>query len=121
MSIIKRFHTNDRMSQIVVHGETIYISGQVAWKNRGQDCALQATEILETIEKYLQEAGSDKQHILSASVWLTDVATQLETFNQIWDKWVPQGHAPARACVQSPLVFPDFFVEVAVVAVKKQN
>ncbi len=116
---IQRFHTNERMSQIVVHGDTVYIAGQVAWKNRGGSITDQTTEILNAIETYLSEVGSDKEHMLSASVWLSDAASQLEEFNAIWDKWIPEGHAPVRACVQSTLVAPDFHVEVAVVAAKK--
>ena len=107
------------MSQIVVHGDTVYIAGQVAWKNRGGSITDQTNEILSVIETYLEEAGSDKNHMLSASVWLSDAAAQLEEFNQVWDNWIPEGQAPTRACVQSTLVAPDFHVEVAVVAAKK--
>ena len=116
---IQRFHTNERMSQIVTHGDTVYIAGQVAWKNRGGSITDQTNEILDAIDNYLIEAGSDKWNMLSASVWLSDAAAQLEEFNQVWDNWVPEGHAPTRACVQSTLVAPDFHVEVAVVAAKK--
>ncbi len=116
---IQRFHTNERMSQIVAHDDTVYIAGQVAWQNRGGSITDQANEILSVIEKYLDEAGSDKEHMLSVSVWLSDAASQLEEFNQVWDKWIPEGHAPTRACVQSTLVAPDFHVEVAVTAAKK--
>lgn len=119
MTHIQRHHTNDRMSQIVVHGNTVYIAGQVAWKNKGGSIADQTAEILNAIESYLLEAGSSKEHMLSASVWLSNVALQFDEFNQVWDKWVPKGHAPARACVEAVLAGPDFYVEVAVIAAKK--
>ncbi|MCB9973854.1 MAG: RidA family protein [Rhodospirillales bacterium] len=118
---IQRFHTNERMSQIVVHGDTVYLAGQVAWKNRGKSIAEQTQEILSAIDGYLAEVGSDKHHLLSANIWLTDVASQFADFNAAWEAWLPQGQAPVRACVESPLVAPDFHVEVAVIAVKKRN
>lgn len=107
------------MSQIVTHGETVYIAGQVALQNRGKSITEQTTEILGNIEKYLLEAGSDKDHMLSASVWLSDVAVQFDEFNKVWDNWMPKGQAPTRACVEAKLVAPDFHVEVAIVAAKK--
>ncbi len=116
---IQRINTNQRLSQVVVHGGLIYISGQVAVQNRGKSITDQTTEILGAIEKYLAETGSDKNHMLSATVWLSDMS-HYDEFNKVWDVWVPQGQAPSRACVEAKLVFPDFNVEVAVVAAVKE-
>lgn len=116
---IKRLHTNQRMSQAVVHGNTVYLAGQVAVETRGKSITEQTTEVLGNVEKYLNEAGSDKTRMLSASVWLSDMKDFAE-FNSVWDSWVPEGQAPSRACVQSNLVFPDFNVEVAVIAALKE-
>lgn len=116
---IQRINTNQRMSQAVVHNGVVYIAGQVAVNNRGKTVTEQTIEVLGAIEKYLAETGSDKNHMLSATVWLTDMAS-FDEFNKVWDAWMPQGHAPARACVEAKLVFPDFNVEVAVVAALKE-
>ena len=116
---IERLHANQRMSQIVVHNGTVYIAGQVPKESKGKSIAEQATEVLNAIDKYLAEAGSDKSHMLSASVWLSDMK-YFEEFNKVWDFWVPQGNAPARACVEAKLVLPEYHVEVAVVAATKE-
>ena len=116
---ITRINTNQRLSQVVVHGDTVYISGQVAVANRGKSITEQTTEILGAVEKYLADTGSDKNHMLSATVWLSDMS-HYDEFNKVWDAWVPQGQAPSRACVEAKLVFPDFNVEVAVVAAVKE-
>lgn len=119
MTGIARRHSNQRMSQLVVYGGVAYLAGQVAQETRGQAVAAQAREILSNIDRYLEEAGSDKTYILSASVWLSDMKDFAE-FNEVWDAWVPQGHVPARACVEAKLAAPDFNVEVAVVAALKE-
>jgi enamine deaminase RidA (YjgF/YER057c/UK114 family) len=107
------------MSQVVVHGNTLYMAGQVATESRGQSVTEQTREILARIEQYLIENGSDKISILSANVWLSDISTFNE-FNEVWDNWVVEGHMPCRACVESKLVFPDMNVEVAVIAALKE-
>jgi enamine deaminase RidA (YjgF/YER057c/UK114 family) len=119
MTAIARKHSNHRMSQLVVHGGTAYLAGQIAMENRGQSITKQTEEIMAAIDRLLAEAGTDKMHILSATVWLSDMKDFAE-FNTVWDAWVPQGHVPARACVEAKLVAPDFNVEVAVVAAVKQ-
>lgn len=107
------------MSQAVRHGQTLYISGQVPLQTRGQDMAAQAREVLAALEKHLLANNSDKDHMLFASVWLSDMK-DFDSFNTVWDSWVPAGKAPARACVEAKLVAPDFNVEVALTAAVKE-
>lgn len=116
---IQRTDTNQRLSQCVKSGSTIYISGQVPLQTRGKSITEQTKEILSAIEKYLLSSGSDIEHMLFANVWLSNLDDFAE-FNAVWDAWVPQGHAPARACVEAKLVAPDFNVEVAVIAAVKE-
>lgn len=113
MTEIIRQHTNERMSQIVIHHGTIYLAGQVG--NRGDSVAEQTRTCLEKVEKLLGEAGSDRMHILQCTIWLADMADFAE-MNSVWDGWVPQGHAPARACGEAKLAHPDLKVEVLVTA-----
>ena len=103
------------MSKAVVHGNTVYLAGQVADKAAGKGVGEQTHEILGIIDALLQEAGTDKTRILSANIWLTDIGTFAE-MNKEWDAWVPQGHAPARATVESTLAAPPYKVEIAVIA-----
>lgn len=113
---IKRMHTNDRMSQCVVHGETVYLAGQVAQSAPGESVTDQTKAILNQIDALLGEAGTDKNKILSATIWLCSMDDFAE-MNAVWDAWVPQGNAPARACVESPrLASPSFTVEIGIIA-----
>jgi enamine deaminase RidA (YjgF/YER057c/UK114 family) len=112
---IQRFEVGPRMSQCVVHGDTVYTAGQVAQGARGASVAEQTRDILATIDRLLAEAGSDKSKLLTANIWLTDIKA-FEQMNQIWDAWVVPGNAPARACVESKLAHPDYKVEIMVTA-----
>jgi enamine deaminase RidA (YjgF/YER057c/UK114 family) len=99
----------------VVHGNIVYLAGQVADKTVGKSVAEQTQEIVGIIDSLLAEAGSDKTKILSATIYLSEIATFPE-MNSVWDKWVVQGHTPARATVEARLVTPDYKVEIAVIA-----
>lgn len=115
MTAIERHHTNQRMSQIVVHGDTIYLAGQVGTAH--QPVADQTREILANIERLLGEVGSDKTKILRADIWLDDMRDFAE-MNAAWDAWVPAGHTPARACGSAHLAAPGYKVEILIVAAK---
>ena len=115
MTAITRLHTQTRMSKTVVHGNTIYLAGQVA--NPGASVTEQTKGIVDSIDRLLAECGSDKTRILSAQVWLADMADFAE-MNAVWDAWVPQGHTPARAAGESALATPEYRVEIIVVAAK---
>jgi enamine deaminase RidA (YjgF/YER057c/UK114 family) len=111
---IERIKVGPRMSQAVIHGDTVYIAGQVA-DDTGADVAGQTRQILAKIDSLLAEAGTDKSKLLSANVWLSDIST-FERMNAVWDEWVTPGNPPARACVESKLARPEFKVEIMVVA-----
>ena len=113
MSIV-RYQTGPRMSQIVVHGDTIYLAGQVA-SDPAADVQTQTRQVLQKIEDLLAEAGSDKTRILSAQVWLANIG-HFAQMNEVWDAWVPEGHAPARACGEAKLAQPELKVEIIVTA-----
>ena len=112
--MIKRLRVGPRMSQIVVHGDTVYLAGLVG-DDFSADVAGQTQQTLAKIEAYLKEAGSDKTKMLSTTIWLADIKT-FDQMNKVWDAWVPQGHTPARACVESKLARPEIKVEIRVVA-----
>ena len=114
---IERIDPGARMSKAVVHGNTVYLAGQVADKTKGGSVADQTREILAIIDDLLKRAGTDKTKMLSVNIWLADVATFAE-MNSAWDVWVPQGHTPARATVEAKLAAPDYKVEIAVIAAK---
>jgi len=106
---IQRFDAGPRMSQAVVHNGTVYVAGQVA---KGASVKEQTAAILKQIDELLKKAGTDKTKLLSATIWLTSVANFSE-MNSVWDAWVSAGNTPARACVESKLVAPEYAVEIA--------
>lgn len=116
---IQRLHTDRRMSQIVIHRDTVYLAGQTA-ENTDVGVEEQTTETLQEIERLLAEAGSDKQHILSVTIYLKDIERDFAGMNAVWDRWLPEGVAPARATVEAGMCEPDILVEMSVVAVKRE-
>jgi len=109
---ITRIDSNPRMSQAVVHGNTVITAGQVA---KGETTEEQTKTILSQIDALLAEAGTDKSKIISATIWLVDMGDFAE-MNAVWDAWVSEGNSPARACVGAPLALPEFKVEIQVTA-----
>ena len=109
-----RIDVSPRMSQAVVHGDTVYLAGQIA---DGASVGEQSKGIVDKIDALLAEAGTDKSKILTATVWLTDLAT-FDEFNAVWDAWVTPGAPPCRACVEANLAAPQYNVEVMVIAAK---
>ena len=111
--MIERSHTTKRMSQMVKHNGTVYIAGQVG--SEGDTIANQARQCLEKVEALLAEAGSSKNKMLQAIVWLADMNDFAE-MNAVWDAWVPEGHAPARATGEAKLATPGYKVEFIITA-----
>ena len=91
---IERKHVGPRLSQVVSHGDTVYLAGIVA-DHPVPDVAAQTGQILDKIDQYLKEAGTDKSKILMATIWLTDIR-YFDDMNTVWDKWVAAGNSPAR-------------------------
>ena len=114
---IQRFETGPRMSQVVVHGNTVYLAGVVASNAAGKSVTEQTQDILATIDSHLAKAGTDKSKLLSANIWITDMA-KFNEMNAVWDAWVSPGNTPARATVEAKLAAPQYTVEIMVVAAK---
>ena len=115
MNDIVRIEPGPRMSQAVIHGGLAYLAGQVALDAPGASVTEQTQSILARIDTLLAAAGTGKEKLLTASIWLADIASFAE-MNAVWDAWVAPGAAPARATVESKLAAPQFTVEIAVVA-----
>ena len=113
--MIERFQTNDRMSQAVKHNGIVYLSGQIG---EGDSVTAQTEACLAKVDALLLEAGSSREHMLQAEIWLADMA-DFDEMNAVWDAWVPKGHAPTRACGEAKLAFERLKVEVLVRAIVK--
>ena len=114
---IKRVEVGARMSQMVIHGDTVYLAGKVARTGVGRSVGEQTKDILAQIDDLLAQAGTDKSKLLSANIWLTDIKT-FDEMNKVWDAWVAPGNPPCRACVQSGLAAPQYNVEIMVTAAR---
>ena len=114
---ITRIGTDDpRMSRIVKHGGTVYLSGQTAG-DAGDCIATQTAAVLGKTDALLQQAGSSKAQLLTASVWLRDIDRDFAAFNAVWNAWVDPENKPARATVQAPMARDSILVEIQVTAV----
>ena len=113
MANIRRIEAGPRMSQAVIHGNTVYLAGQVG--KPGGSVADQTRDILATVERLLKEAGSEKPKILQAIIWLADMKDFAE-MNSVWDKWVDGKDAPARATGEAKLAAPEYKVEIIITA-----
>jgi enamine deaminase RidA (YjgF/YER057c/UK114 family) len=111
---IKRHKVGPRMSQAVVHGNTVYLAGQVAGDSSAGTKG-QTEQILKQIDGLLASVGSSKSNLLSATVYLANMATYNE-MNEAWDAWVDPANTPARATVEARLASPKYVVEISVVA-----
>jgi enamine deaminase RidA (YjgF/YER057c/UK114 family) len=111
---IHRIEPGARMSKAVVHGDTVYVSGHVS---EGATVTEQAQRILARIEEVLDRAGTEKSKLLSAQIWLADIAT-FDEMNAVWEAWIAPGEAPARATVESRLAGPQYLIEIAAMAAR---
>jgi len=113
---IERMSGNQRMSKIVIHGDTVYLAGQVA-SDPSADIKVQTEQVLEKIDALLIEAGSSREKILSTQIWIAHMGLFAE-MNEVWDAWVPPGYAPVRACVEAHLARGELLVEMMVIAAR---
>lgn len=117
MQQIHRQQTTERMSKIVCFNGTVYLCGQVA-DNSEEPVGPQTENMLAKVDELLQAADSDRHHILSATIYIRDMK-DFAAMNSVWDAWVPEGCAPARACVEARMARPDLLVEISVIAAQK--
>jgi enamine deaminase RidA (YjgF/YER057c/UK114 family) len=115
MADITRLHPGPRMSQAVIHGDLVFLAGQVG--EPGQSVADQARTALASVDRLLADAGSSRARILSATIWLADMADFAE-MNEVWDAWVDPGNPPARATGEARLATSEYRFEVIVVAAR---
>lgn len=111
---IQRIQKGSRMTQVVIHNDVIYLSGQVGM---GADIAAQTQDMLGKVDKLLESNGSDKSQILQATIWLANM-DDFSGMNAVWDAWIDPENPPARACGEARLATPDYLVEVIIIAAK---
>ncbi|MGH6862577.1 MAG: RidA family protein [Phyllobacterium sp.] len=110
---VRRIEAGPRMSQAVIHGNTVYLAGQVG--GAGKSVTEQTKDILVSVDRLLKEAGTDKSKLLQAIIWLDDMKDFGE-MNAVWDGWVDPANAPARATGEAKLATPEYKVEIIITA-----
>ncbi|NUZ05484.1 RidA family protein [Piscinibacter koreensis] len=111
---LRRFHVGDRLSEMTIFNQTVYLAGQVA-ADASADIRGQTRQVLGEIDKLLAEAGTDNAHILMAQIFLPDLA-DFDAMNELWEDWVAPGDAPPRATIQANLAKPQWKIEIVVTA-----
>lgn len=114
---IKRIEPGARMSQAVVNGDMVYLAGQVASEPVGTGVTAQTQNILDQIDRLLAAAGSDKEHLLTVTIYLADIG-HFSEMNAAWDAWVSKENPPTRATVEAKLAAPEYLVEIVVTAAR---
>ncbi|MBA1274126.1 RidA family protein [Stutzerimonas azotifigens] len=114
---LQRIESNPRMSAAVTYADLVFLAGQVP-DDRSLDASGQTREVLATIDRLLEAAGSDRGRLLSAQIWLKDIDADFAAMNEVWSAWLPEGCAPARATVQASLASPQVLVEIMVIAAR---
>jgi enamine deaminase RidA (YjgF/YER057c/UK114 family) len=114
MTPVQRLNIGPRMSDVVIHNGVAYLAGKVPAKGI-ESVGDQTRDVLATIDKLLAQAGTSKDRILRAEIFLADIK-DFEQMNKVWDAWVPAGATPARATVEAKLANPDFKVEIVITA-----
>ncbi|WP_022940759.1 RidA family protein [Psychromonas hadalis] len=116
--MIQRLQSKARMSRIVKHNGTIYLCGQVC-SDATKDITEQTQTMLDKVDELLIEAGSSRESVLSATIYVKCMSQHFSAMNAVWDAWVPEGFAPARACVEASMAREALLVEISVIAAEK--
>ena len=114
---VERLHVSKRFSEIAIAGNLVHLAGQLA-TDVELDIKGQTQQTLDIIDQFLADAGTDKSHIMSVTIYLKDIEKDYAAMNAVWDRWITEGHPPARTCVESKLYAPDVLVEMTVTAVR---
>ena len=112
---IKRYDTSATMSRVTEVGDILYFSGHVA--SKGETMTEQAEALFARYDELFAQFGTDKDHMVMATIYMPDISKKPE-FNAVWDKWIDEGCAPARVCVEAGLGDTPYMMEVSVIAVK---
>ena len=114
MADIRHVGPGPRLSEATLSGGLVYLAGQIA-DDPELEIHGQTRQVLAHVDEVLESVGSTKSRILSATVYLADMA-DYPGMNEVWDAWVVPDRAPARATVQAGLFAPGYRIEITVVA-----
>lgn len=116
---VQRLHITPRFSEVAISGNLVHLAGQLA-SDLSLDIKGQTQQTFDIIDQFLKDAGTDKSHIMSVTIYLKDIEKDYTAFNEVWDAWVADIQALPRTCVEAKLYHPDVLVELTVIAVKPE-
>lgn len=116
---IQRMHVSKRFSEIAISGQLVHLAGQLA-SDLDLDIKGQTKQTFDIIDQFLADAGTDKSHIMSVTIYLKNIEQDYAVFNEVWDAWVANIEALPRTCVEAKLYDPKVLVELTVVAIKPE-
>lgn len=112
---VQRLHVSKRFSEIAISNNFVHLAGQLA-SDLSLDIQGQTQQTLDIIDQFLADAGTDKSHIMSVTIYLKDIEKDYDAFNSVWDQWVDDIQALPRTCVEAKLYDPRVLVELTVIA-----
>lgn len=116
---VERLHVQKRFSEIAISGHLVHLAGQLA-SDLSLDIQGQTRQTLEMIDGFLADAGTDKSHIMSVTIFIKDIEKDYAVMNEVWDAWCSDIQALPRTCVEAKMYKPEVLVEMTVVAVKPE-
>ena len=116
---VERLHVQKRFSEIAISGHLVHLAGQLA-SDLSLDIQGQTQQTLEMIDGFLADAGTDKSHIMSVTIFIKDIEKDYAAMNEVWDAWCSDIQALPRTCVEAKMYKPEVLVEMTVVAVKPE-
>jgi enamine deaminase RidA (YjgF/YER057c/UK114 family) len=111
---ITRIDPGQRLCKAVTYNGVAYLAGLTA-SDLTADTTGQTEQVLAAIDHYLAEAGTSKSRLLTANIWLRDIA-DIGLMNKVWDAWVDRDNMPVRATVEARLAGDAYRVEIQVTA-----
>lgn len=116
---VQRLHVTKRFSEIAISGNLVHLAGQLA-SDTSLNIQGQTQQTLDFIDQFLADAGTDKSHIMSVTIFLKDIENDYDAMNEVWDAWCSDIQALPRTCVEAKMYKPEILVEMTVVAVKPE-
>ncbi len=116
MSKIIRSDAGKLLAKAVEYHNFVFLAGLAAG-DLSQDVTGQMRQVLSDIDASLEAHGTDNTRLLQAQIWLNDIRDR-EAINELWSAWLPEGGAPARACVEAKMADPRQLVEIMITACK---
>ena len=115
MTKVLRIETDTRRSRVVIYNGVVYVGGMTA-DNKSDDITGQTKQVLAKIDGFLARAGTGKQNLLTAQIWLKDIEKDFEKMNKVWNLWTAPGADPTRATAQCQMASSGTLIEIIVTA-----